>query len=172
MRVYLDIETSFSNKLTVIGMYIADNGSLIQMVGDAITPDVLLEHLDGTKTVYTYNGNRFDLPVINQHLGVNLRRTHESRDLMYDCWKNNLKGGLKAVEKALGISRDIFGRDEDDPRILWRRYRKHRDETALERLLAYNKEDTVNLVLLEERLKNAGNSGQSHVEVQSYKRIM
>ncbi|HEY3373747.1 MAG TPA: ribonuclease H-like domain-containing protein [Candidatus Aquicultor sp.] len=173
MRAYLDIETSFSNKLTVIGLYIADTGELIQMVGGAIAPDELMHHLRHVERIYTYNGNRFDLPVIHQHLGVNLRKSHESRDLMYDCWHNNLKGGLKAVEKALGISRDIFGKGEDDPRILWRRYRRHRDTDALERLLWYNREDTLNLVLLEERLNNSHSSTPAtEVPVISYKRLI
>lgn len=173
MRAYLDIETSFSNKLTVIGLYIADTGELIHMVGDAISSDDLLKYVGGVKTICTYNGNRFDIPVIHQHLGVDLKNSHESCDLMYDCWRNNLKGGLKAVEKALGISRDIFGKDEDDPRILWRRYRTHRDLDSLERLLAYNTEDTVNLVLLEERLKN-GYKGQyrNEVPITSYTRLI
>lgn len=173
MKAYLDIETSYSNKLTVIGVYIAESRTLVQMVGDAITPDKLIEHLDGVKTIYTYNGNRFDIPVIDQHLGVNLRKSHESCDLMYDCWRQNLKGGLKAVEKALGIARCIFGKNEDDPRLLWRRYRLHMDNDALERLLYYNREDTVNLVFLEDRLKNGyKNKKLSEVPVESYLRLI
>lgn len=176
MKAYLDIETSFSNKLTVIGLYIADSGSFIHLVGDAITPDRLMGYLAGIRTIYTYNGNRFDIPVIHQHLGVNLRESHESCDLMYDCHKHNLKGGLKAVEKTLGIARSIFGRGEDDPRVLWRRYRMHRDEKSLERLLIYNREDTLNLILLEDRLKNgykkSQETGLDKVPVKSYVRLI
>lgn len=173
MRAFLDIETSFSSKLTVIGIYVADTESLIQMIGNAIDAQSLLRHLDGVKTIYTYNGNRFDIPVINQCLGVNLRHTHESCDLMYDCWKNNLKGGLKAVEKKLGIHRNIFGKDEDDPRVLWQRYRRHRDLEALERLLEYNREDTINLLLLDERLKNGyKNETDCNVPIKSYQRLI
>jgi len=173
MRAYLDIETSFSNKLTVIGLYVADSGTLVQMVGEGIATDVLLNRLDGVEAIYTYNGNRFDIPMIHQNLGVNLRQGYESRDLMYDCWKNNLKGGLKAVERALGIRRSIFGRDEDDPRILWRKYRIHRSMDALERLLDYNREDTLNLVLLEKCLINGHKSEDlGEVRVDSYERII
>ncbi|MBE0448268.1 MAG: ribonuclease H-like domain-containing protein [Actinobacteria bacterium] len=154
MRAYLDIETSFSNELTVIGLYITDSGALIQMVGGGISLDGLVNCLSGVKAIYTYNGNRFDIPTIHRSLGINLRQSYESCDLMYDCWKNNLKGGLKAVERTLGITRNIFGRGEDDPRILWRRYRLHKSLDALERLLEYNREDILNLVLLEKRLKD------------------
>ncbi len=173
MRAYLDIETSFSNMVTVIGLYIADSGRLIQLVGEAITPENLMDHLNGVRRIYTYNGNRFDIPVIHRNLGVNLRKNHESRDLMYDCHRNNLKGGLKAVEKTLGIARNIFGRGEDDPRILWRKYRVHRDFDALERLLEYNREDTLNLLLLEERLKYGIRAvGAEKVPVKSYIRLV
>jgi uncharacterized protein YprB with RNaseH-like and TPR domain len=92
---------------------------------------------------------------------------------MYDCWKNNLKGGLKAVERTLGIGRDIDGKGDDDPRLLWRRYRMHRDENSLERLLSYNQEDTLNLLLLEKCLEN-GSFGRDHgeVPVDSYLRLI
>ncbi|MBS3908490.1 MAG: ribonuclease H-like domain-containing protein [Actinobacteria bacterium] len=174
MRAYLDIETSFSNELTVVGFYIADNGTLIQMIGEEITPETLMARLDGVTTLYTYNGNRFDLPMIRQCLGVNLRKGFESRDLMYDCWKRNLKGGLKVVERTLGIGRSIFGRGEDDPRILWRRYRLHRSLDALERLLEYNREDTLNLVLLEKCLEEGrrGDEVSCSAPVDSYVRLI
>lgn len=173
MRAYLDVETSFSNKLTVIGLYVADSSKLIQLVGEAITPENLMDYLNGVKRIYTYNGNRFDIPIIHRDLGINLRRSHESQDLMYDCHKQNLKGGLKAVEKTLGIARNVFGRGEDDPRILWRRYRVHWDLDALERLLEYNREDTLNLLLLEERLKyGIRAAGPERVPVKSYIRLV
>jgi uncharacterized protein YprB with RNaseH-like and TPR domain len=92
---------------------------------------------------------------------------------MYDCWKNNLKGGLKAVERALGIKRNIFGRGDDDPRMLWRRYRLHRSLDALERLLEYNREDTLNLVLLEKCLKDGYKCEDLHeVPIGSYMRYI
>jgi uncharacterized protein YprB with RNaseH-like and TPR domain len=173
MKAYLDIETSFSNNITVIGIYVAGSNRLTHIVGDCITPETVLDSLRGVESIYTYNGNRFDLPVIHQNLGINLRKLFISCDLMYDCWKNNLKGGLKAVERSLGISRDIDGKGEDDPRILWRRYRMHRDLNSLERLLTYNKEDTVNLLLLENRLKNRRNGGgMEQVTVDSYSRLI
>jgi uncharacterized protein YprB with RNaseH-like and TPR domain len=173
MKAYLDIETSFSNKITVVGIYVAGTNRLTHIVGDCITPEAILDSLDGVKSIYTYNGNRFDLPVIHHNLGINLRKLFKSCDLMYDCWKNNLKGGLKAVERTLGIGREIDGKGDDDPRLLWRRYRMHRDEDSLERLLFYNQEDTLNLLLLEMCLED-GCYGRDHgeVPVDSYLRLI
>jgi uncharacterized protein YprB with RNaseH-like and TPR domain len=65
MNANLDIETSFNNNITVIGIYF-DNGRMIQLVGDNITSENLLNALNDIETIYTYNGSRFDLPVIKK----------------------------------------------------------------------------------------------------------
>ena len=71
---------------------------------------------------------------------------------MYDCWRMNLKGGFKAVERQLGIPRQLKDVDGFQAVILWWRYRSYDDENALALLLQYNKEDVVNLKALRERL--------------------
>jgi uncharacterized protein YprB with RNaseH-like and TPR domain len=63
---------------------------------------------------------------------------------MYTAKKIGLSGGLKQVEKDIGIERDrpdISGRDAVR---LWREHESGRDG-ALETLISYNREDTVNL---------------------------
>ena len=71
---------------------------------------------------------------------------------MYDCWRCNLKGGFKAVERQLGISRESKGVNGWDAVLLWRKYLEYNDEDALALLLKYNKEDVINLKTLRERL--------------------
>ncbi len=44
MKAYLDIETSFSGKISVIGIY-HENGTLIQLVGDEVTGQNLITSL-------------------------------------------------------------------------------------------------------------------------------
>ncbi|MGB2799478.1 MAG: ribonuclease H-like domain-containing protein [Dehalococcoidia bacterium] len=155
---YLDIETTglsrFYNEITVIGIYLVDgrDSRLVQLVGDAATRDNLLGALDGVATIFTYNGSRFDLPFIRACLEVDLASMYHHRDLMYDCWRMNLKGGFKAVERQLGIPRQLEGVDGFQAVILWWRYRSYDDESALALLLQYNKEDVVNLKALRERL--------------------
>ena len=108
---YLDIETtglcSFYDEITVIGIYLVVDGtdSLVQLVGNEATRSNLVRALRSVDTIYTYNGSRFDLPFINFRLGVNLRDHFRHRDLMHDCWRNNLYGGFKAVEQQLRIPR-------------------------------------------------------------------
>jgi hypothetical protein len=152
LTAYLDVETSYENTLTVVGIYRPDLGIFAQMVGEAITPENIFTYLEDINTICTYNGDRFDFPIIKQNLGLDLREMYKSRDLMYECWQNNLFGGLKAVEQMLGIPRTILGKGNEDPRVLWIKYYHFGDKTALEKLLDYNREDTLNLVLLENRL--------------------
>jgi uncharacterized protein YprB with RNaseH-like and TPR domain len=147
---YLDIETSWERTITVIGIYRSDEGTS-QLIAPEINRSRLVELLEGIEGLFTYNGAAFDLPVIERHLGVNLAKLHRHRDLMYDCWKHKLKGGLKAVERRLGIFRDTEGVDGIQAMNLWRAHRQGHPE-ALELLLRYNKEDCENLEMLARKL--------------------
>ena len=71
---------------------------------------------------------------------------------MYDCWKQDLKGGLKIVEQKLGIHRRLKDIDGFMAVRLWWDYVNTKNESALKTLLDYNKEDVVNLTALRNRL--------------------
>jgi len=70
-------------------------------------------------------------------------------DLCYLLRRLGLTGGLKHVERQLGISRrpEVKGLDGLDATRLWREYRRGSRE-ALDLLLTYNKEDVVNMEAL------------------------
>lgn len=153
MPAYLDIETSYDGALTVVGLW-RPHGGLSQWVSPDIDSAELLEALSGAPALYTYNGHRFDLPVIHRRLGLNLRRLFASRDLMYDCWRRGLYGGLKAVEHQLGIPRSLPHLDGRDAMRLWAAYVDRGEEEALELLLRYNREDVENLDLLRSHLSD------------------
>ena len=155
---YLDIETTGLScqyaDITVIGIYLVNSSGsrLVQLVGRDVTVDNLREAIDSVSTIYTYNGSRFDLPFIHGSLGINLADTFLHHDLMYDCWRCNLKGGFKAVEQQLGIPRQLKGITGWDAVLLWQRYQNYGDHKALATLLKYNEEDVVNLKVLREKL--------------------
>jgi uncharacterized protein YprB with RNaseH-like and TPR domain len=157
-EAYLDIETTGLTPagcdITVIGIHICNNGnsSFAQLVGRDITEPSILEALQGVSVLYTYNGSRFDLPFIHSRLGINLAKIFTHIDLMYHCWRKNLYGGLKSVERQLGIERRLIGIDGYEAVKLWWRYVDSFDVEALNTLLEYNKEDVVNLKFLKERL--------------------
>lgn len=155
---YLDIETTglsrFYDYITVIGIYRCHsrNSELIQLVGEEVTRGNLVTALRGVNTIYTYNGSRFDLPFIATSLGIDLAIEFYHHDLMYDCWRNNLYGGFKAVERQLGIPRQLQGVDGFEAVQLWWRYQRGGKQNALDLLLQYNMEDVVNLKALREKL--------------------
>ncbi|MDD5604473.1 MAG: ribonuclease H-like domain-containing protein [Dehalococcoidales bacterium] len=156
---YIDIETtglsSMSCSITVVGIYRVDQAEsqLVQLVGNNITRASIEQAVCGVDTIYTYNGQRFDLPFIYDALGLDLNQHCRShRDLMFDCWRHNLYGGLKKVEVKLGISRQIEGIGGWEAVLLWRRYQQYGDTQALDTLLKYNAEDVMNLKILKEKL--------------------
>jgi hypothetical protein len=157
VRAYLDIETTgLSRKfcdITVIGIAVEKAGQIIpscQM--GIITSEWILETLEGVDELYTYNGSRFDLPFIKGKLGLDLKKEFKHTDLMYACWKQDLKGGLKAVEKKIGIKRQLPDIDGYMAVVLWWRYKNNNDIDALQTLLKYNEEDVVNLRILRKKL--------------------
>lgn len=151
MKAYLDIETSFGQEITIVGVFRPPD-RMIQLVGDEVNWSNLWNVLEGVTAILTYNGARFDLPVIKRCVRLDLNRYFECRDLMYECWRHRLYGGLKRVEEQLGILRATKGVDGLEAMRLWERFR-YGDETALQLLLAYNREDAVNLFHLEARLE-------------------
>jgi uncharacterized protein YprB with RNaseH-like and TPR domain len=77
---------------------------------------------------------------------------------MHDCWRNNLYGGFKVVERQLGIHRRLRGIGGAEAVMLWWRYQMDHDKKALALLLEYNKEDVINLIALRGRLEGFSKS--------------
>lgn len=148
MRAYLDIETTYSSRISVIGIYRPDQGT-IQLVGGGVTDSNLYHALEGVRTIVTFNGSGFDLPVIRKCMLADLRAEYEHRDLLHVCRKRGLRGGLKVVEQRLGIARESAGITGMDAPRLWSRYETWGDQRALDVLLQYNCDDVVNLEALE-----------------------
>ena len=155
---YLDIETTslspYSGDLTVVGLHLdyGNKNTTIQLVGEEIDASKLIEVINEVGVLYTYNGTRFDLPYIKVKLGIDLNKSCMHKDLMYDCWRRDIYGGLKKVEKKLGIKRKTANIDGFMAVQLWYDYELRGNEKALAILLEYNREDVVNLKSLREKL--------------------
>lgn len=124
----------------------------MQQVWPDISAESLSAALPEAERIFTYNGNCFDLKVIRDHLGIDLLERYKSRDLMYDCRSCGLKGGLKAVERKLGIGRVLAPLSNTEIQRCWSEWKHGGDGAALGRLLKYNEEDVMNLVRLREKL--------------------
>lgn len=152
-KAYLDIETDGNFIPTVVGIYVQDRG-FKAFVRPNIKADAIFDFIDGVDVVVTYNGERFDLEVLSRHCGFTLPPKISSLDLMYLCWEMDLYGGLKKVEKELGIVRDseIDGLNGLAAVRLWEEYEEG-NKHSLSLLKLYNRNDVLNLVELENKLR-------------------
>jgi len=146
--VYLDIETTglkmWGFEITTISLY--DGNSIFWYVKDQNLND-FIHDIQKYKVIVTYNGKSFDIPFIESHFGTNLTQAHI--DLRYILASLGYRGGLKGCEKQLGIDRgDLNNVDGYFAVLLWYDFLQNRNQKALETLLAYNIEDTVNLETL------------------------
>lgn len=143
--VFLDIETgSRSNNVTVIGL--SDGvDTKIMLKGHNMQREILLEELEKHKLLVTFNGGSFDIPVLQKYFGLKLDMPHI--DLRHVCAKVGLNGGLKEIEKTLGINRPeelecLRGHSAVE---LWKMWCVTHDERFLNLLIKYNEEDILNL---------------------------
>jgi uncharacterized protein YprB with RNaseH-like and TPR domain len=155
--VFLDVEADhMSGNITVIGLY--DNYETKLMIKNInLEKEVLQKELKKYKMLITYNGSSFDLPIIRRYFG-NIIPEILHIDLKHLCQKVGLNGGLKQIEKKLGITREYEQKSihitNGDPALLWRMWNGSRDEFYLDLLIAYNEEDVINLKrIIEEVMK-------------------
>lgn len=145
---YMDIETTglspARNHITLIGLHSPESTNIYI---DKYNHKRACEDIEACKYLVTFNGNKFDIPFIDKHYG--LKQEFKSIDLMYLFWQLGYKGGLKKIERALGLSRmkEVAGMDGSEAITLWHRY-KQGDQDSLKRLINYNIEDIVNLEVL------------------------
>ena len=150
---YLDIETTGlgypGDHITTIALY--HRGEVRWYVRGQNLEDFPRDIRDA-RLLVTYNGRTFDLPFIQRDLGIALDIPHI--DLRYVLGSLGYRGGLKGCERQLGICRgELEGVDGFMAVLLWREHRRG-NPGALETLLAYNIEDTVNLELLMHKAYN------------------
>lgn len=144
---FFDIETTGldarRNSVTTVSLY--RGGDTVTLVkGQDLTAEALQQHLTGSKLLVSFNGKRFDQPFLEHNYGVTFDHPHI--DLMYDCKRVGLSGGLKSIEKQLGIDRDLEEEvDGKDAVRLWKQYERNGNQAALDKLVHYNQLDVQNL---------------------------
>jgi len=144
---YLDIETTNERGISMIGMWSEERG-LVQLYGHGVTAERLLESIPEDARVITFNGLRFDLPIISRVVGVDLGSRNRQLDLMDACRLKGIRGGQKAIEQRLGIARETEGvRGQHAPR-LWEDWWEAGNRRSLDLLLKYNEEDVMGMVAI------------------------
>ncbi|MFT4244815.1 MAG: ribonuclease H-like domain-containing protein [Candidatus Woesearchaeota archaeon] len=145
---YVDIETTglskYNNYITTIGIY---DGETSRIFVRGINLEEAYEYLEQFDVIVTFNGKQFDLPFIEHFSNKTFNCIH--LDLRYMLKEFGLCGGLKRIERDLGITRneEISQIDGLEAVRLWKRYQRG-DKKALELLKKYNIEDIENLELL------------------------
>ena len=145
---YIDIETTGlsmpGDSITTIALY---DGRQVRHYVNGQNLGQFVDDISDYRLIVTYNGKCFDVPFIKQYLGITMDQAHI--DLRYVLRALGYSGGLKGCERQLGISRgELEGVDGFFAVLLWEHYKRTGDREALDTLLAYNVQDTVNLELL------------------------
>ena len=143
---FVDIETTGLSKsrdyITMVGIY---DGKDVKTYIKGINLEGIVEELSKYKLLVSFNGARFDLPFIKfEFPEIEFKQLHI--DLMYPLKRIGYSGGLKHIEKVLGIPRNesTEGITGLDAVFLWKQYEKG-NQDALDLLIKYNREDIVNL---------------------------
>lgn len=146
----LDIETTgcgHRDEVTVVGIY---DGARTRSFIAGQNLDELPEALEQYAMLITFNGSSFDLPFLQRRFrGLRFDQLH--LDLMHVLRRLGLRGGLKAIERQVGIARDhdLAHLDGWDAVRLWREWRAG-NERSLDTLVRYNAADIENLETLAE----------------------
>jgi uncharacterized protein YprB with RNaseH-like and TPR domain len=145
---YLDIETTGTavdaSALTVIGIY---DGSRPRVYVRGKNLDDFVTAVAEFTLLVTYNGKLFDLPILRRVFGLPLAHAHI--DLRFPLAALGYKGGLKKIERMVGLEREgpLALLDGWGAVLLWQYYQAG-EVDALETLLRYNLEDVVHLPAL------------------------
>ncbi len=141
---YMDIETTgLEGEITTIALY---DGQTIRTYVQGQNLDQFVRDIHEYDVIVTYNGKCFDVPFIESDLDMKLNQVHI--DLRYLLKSVGFSGGLKGCERKAGIDREeLTGLEGYHAPILWEQY-KDGNRKALETLLAYNCQDTVNMETL------------------------
>lgn len=143
---FFDIETTGlkpeRNKTTTVSFY--RNGQSKTLIrGQDLTQEKLEEEMFKSSLLVSFNGKRFDQPFLEKSFGMEIQNPHI--DLMYLFKRLGYSGGLKSIEKQLGVDRELEDIDGRQAIKLWKKYENKGNEEALRKLVRYNQYDAENL---------------------------
>jgi uncharacterized protein YprB with RNaseH-like and TPR domain len=154
---FVDIETTGlypgSDAITVIGLF---DGTSTRTFVRGINLEEFPAEVRKYRLLVTFNGKRFDLPFIRSVFG-DFPPAQGHLDLLFPLRRLGYRGGLKSIERQLGVGREGSLKQVDGflAVLLWREYQRG-NRAALDTLIRYNLEDVVNLRYLADLVHNLG----------------
>ena len=150
---YFDIETSGLEADSIVTLVCCfHEGSPLRFLAGENLED-FLELLEYVKLLVSFNGASFDVPRVLDRFHIpELPCAHV--DLRWLCHHAGWRGGLKKIEKVLGLRRppDLEGLGGAEAVWLWQAWQERGDTQAKRTLERYCAADTVMLKLLAGRL--------------------
>ena len=146
---FLDIETTGMSRysaVTVVGVHRPGRPFQALVRREGLSAASITQALEGAKLLVTFNGAGFDVPFIRGAFpAAKLPPAH--LDVLACARRLGWRGGLKAIERSLGLARDLETRvlAGNDAVRLWRTYERTGSTNALRLLVAYNRADCENL---------------------------
>jgi uncharacterized protein len=143
---FLDIETTglspYAGMVTVVAVH-GGGATRSFIAGEDL--EELPAYLQRFPILVTFNGRQFDVPFLEACF-PSLVAPPVHIDLRFVFYRLGLSGGLKRIEEHLGIGdrTGVEGIRGLDAVRLWKEYRAG-NPASLERLVKYNRADTVNL---------------------------
>lgn len=140
---FLDIETNgleSSADITMIGLFF--QGQWLQFVQGCDLHEFLAVWRR-IGLLITFNGQRFDVPMLCRRFG--LKHSPPHIDLMHEAKTFGYAGGLKQVERLMGIVRSNPDIDGMMAVHLWQNYVDQENFSSLHALMDYNRDDVMNL---------------------------
>jgi len=142
----------------IVSVYRGFDRPVTLLRGDDLCWKNLKELIRGGQYLVTFNGSSFDMPMLERWgyspdniMHIDLRRFAQ---------RAGLTGGLKSIERKLGIvrSRELEFSTERQVSYLWRLWEEKGSKNALDLLVRYNVQDTTTLRSLSkeiyDRLRN------------------
>ena len=153
--VCLDIETEGIGKpITVVGVYrhVLGEQKLIQLVqGANLSAQHIRKACKGAKLLITFNGIKHDIPRINAEFPGSLPHI-PVLDIYLISRRFGMGFSLKVLERKFSIARTGEEQAEHVAVRFWSKFKRENDAKALQALLDYNRQDTVNLMRLADLL--------------------
>jgi uncharacterized protein YprB with RNaseH-like and TPR domain len=141
---FFDIEADGDDVPTVVGVMDAEGVATFRR---GTTLDEVPARLARAPLWVTFNGGAYDVPALRRYFGPGFPTPRVHVDLRFLVRRGRLSGGLKAIERVLGLGRPphLEGVRGLDAIRLWREWEATGDPAALRILVEYNLYDAINL---------------------------